>query len=83
MMSFDWPMINWWLKIMLPSPLFIPVTFELTVFWQLWYGGVFMISSNLSLGPQPRIFDLEKPRMISTSWQVDIANNSAIDLVAN
>ena len=81
MMSFDWPMIIGG-KDYASFPAFIPVTFEMTVLLAAFgMVGVFMISSNLKPWAQPRIFDLR-----STDdkhiMAIDIANNSAIDLVA-
>lgn len=81
MMSFDWPMIIGG-KDYASLPTFIPVTFEMTVLLAAFgMVGVFMISSNLKPWAQPRIFDLR-----STDdkhiMAIDIANNSAIDLVA-
>ncbi len=81
MMSFDWPMIIGG-KDYGAFPDFIPVTFEMTVLLAAFgMVGVFMISSNLKPWAQPRIFDLR-----STDdkhiMAIDIANNSAIDLVA-
>jgi hypothetical protein len=81
MMSFDWPMIIGG-KDYASFPAFIPVTFEMTVLLAAFgMVGVFMISSNLKPWAQPRIFDVR-----STDdkhiMAIDIANNSAIDLVA-
>lgn len=81
MMSFDWPMIIGG-KDYAAFPDFIPVTFEMTVLLAAFgMVGVFMISSNLKPWAQPRIFDVR-----STDdkhiMAIDIANNSAIDLVA-
>lgn len=81
MMSFDWPMIIGG-KDYGAFPDFIPVTFEMTVLLAAFgMVGVFMISSNLKPWAQPRIFDVR-----STDdkhiMAIDIANNSAIDLVA-
>ena len=58
MMSVDWPMIIGG-KDFLPLPVFIPVTFELTVLFAAFgMVGIFFVISNLTPWNKPRLFDL-------------------------
>ncbi len=79
MMLFDWQMIIGG-KDYASFPVFIPVTFEMTVLLAAFgMVGVFMISSNLKPWAIPRIFDVR-----STDdkhiMAIDIVNNSAMDI---
>jgi hypothetical protein len=74
MMGYDWPMIIGG-KDYIPIPVFIPVTFELTVLLSaLGMVAVFMITSNLKPYGRPRIFDLRS---------TDDKHVMAIDLAKN
>lgn len=74
MMGYDWPMIIGG-KDYIPIPVFIPVTFELTVLLSaLGMVAVFMITSNLKPYGRPRIFDLRS---------TDDKHIMAIDLAKN
>ena len=74
MMGIDWPMIIGG-KDYIPLPVFIPVTFELTVLLaSLGMVAVFMVSSNLKPYGKPRIFDIRS---------TDDKHIMAIDLAKN
>lgn len=74
MMGIDWPMIIGG-KDYIPFPVFIPITFELTVLLSaLGMVAVFMIVSNLKPYGKPRIFDIRS---------TDDKHVMAIDLAKN
>lgn len=74
MMGIDWPLIIGG-KDYIPLPVFIPVTFEITVLLaSLGMVAVFMVSSNLKPYGKPRIFDIRS---------TDDKHIMAIDLAKN